>query len=90
MTSCFEAYTCTIQEQEIGTKDLIRRRNKKVGLDTANRCRLCKNQVEYMLHVIMSSCSRMSSRYYPPLRHDALPRYVCEIIWYETSRQMQN
>ena len=30
MSSHFEAYACTIQEQEIGTKDLISRRNKKL------------------------------------------------------------
>ena len=75
MSSHFEAYACAIQEQEIGTKDLISRRNKKVGVHTDNRCRLCKNQVEDMFHVI-SSCSRMSSRYYLPLRHDAIAKYV--------------
>ena len=77
MSSHFEAYACAIQEQEIGTKDLISRRNKKVGVHTDNRCRLCKNQVEDMFHVI-SSCSRMSSRYYLPLRHDAIAKYVYE------------
>ena len=46
ITSHFEAYACTIQEQEIGTKGLISRCNKKVGLHTNNSCRLCKNQVE--------------------------------------------
>ena len=77
MTSHFEAYACAIQEQEIGTKDLISRRNKKVGLRTDNRCRLCQNQVEDVFHII-SSCSRMSSRYYLPLRHDAIAKYVYE------------
>ena len=77
MTSHSEAYACAIQEQEIGTKDLISRRNKKVGLRTDNRCRLCQNQVEDVFHII-SSCSRMSSRYYLPLRHDAIAKYVYE------------
>ena len=45
MTSHFEASACAIQEQEIDTKDLISRRNNKVGVHTNNRCRLCKNQV---------------------------------------------
>ena len=77
MTSHFEAYACTIQEQEIGTKDLISRHNKKVGLHTDNRCRLCKNQLEDVLHII-SGCSRMSLCYYLPLRHDAIAKYVYE------------
>ena len=76
LTSRFEAYICTIHEQEIETKDLIRQRNKKVGLDTNNRCRLCNNQVEDMSHVVISSCSKMFSRYYLPLTNHALPRYV--------------
>ena len=77
MTSHFEAKACAIQEQEIGTKDFISRRKKKVGLHTNNRCRLCKNLVEDMFHII-SSCSRMSSRYYLPLRHDVIAKYVYE------------
>ena len=77
MTSHFEAYACAIQKQEIGTKDLISRRNKKVGVHTDNRCTLCKNQFEDVFHVI-SSCSKMSSRYYLPLRHDAIVKYVYE------------
>ena len=36
MTPHFEAYACAIQEQEIGTKDLISRRNKKFGVHTDN------------------------------------------------------
>ena len=50
---------------------------KKVGMDADDHCRLCKNQVEDMFHVI-SSCSRMSSRYSLPLIHNDLPRYVYE------------
>ena len=77
MTSHFEAYGRAIQEKEIGTKDLISLRNKKIGVHTDNRCRLSKNQVEDVFHII-SSCSRMSSRYYLPLRHDVIAKYVYE------------
>ena len=77
ITSHLEAYTCAIQEQEIGTKDLISRRNKNVGVPSNNCCRLCQNQIEDVFHII-SSCSRMSSRYYLPLRHDAIAKYVYE------------
>ena len=77
MTSQFEAYAWALQEQEIGTKDLISQHNKKVGVHADNCCRLCKNQVEDMFHII-SSCSRMSSGYYLPLRHDVISKYVYE------------
>ena len=76
MTSHFEAYACTIQEQEIGTKALTSRHNKKVGLHTDNCCRLCKNKLEDVLHI--SSCRRMSLYYYLPLRHDAIGKCVYE------------
>ena len=77
MTSHFGAYVCTIQEQEIGTKDLISWCNKKVGVYTGYHYRLCQNQVKDVLHII-SSCCRMSSCYYLPLKHDAIPKYVYE------------
>ena len=60
MTSYFEAYACAIQEQELGTKDLISQRNKKVGVHTNNHCGLCRIQVQDVFHII-SSCSRMST-----------------------------
>ena len=70
LTSHFEAYACAIREQEIVTKDLIFRRERKQGKQPANnnKCRLCKDQVEDITHVI-SSCGKLSSRYYLPLRH---------------------
>ena len=47
ITSHFEEYSCTIQEQEIGTKDLIYRRERKNNHHpkSDNKCRLCKSQV---------------------------------------------
>ena len=36
-----------------------------------------KNQVEDMFHVI-SSCIRIFPRYYLPLRHDAIKKYLYE------------
>ena len=47
----FEAYVCVITEQEKGTKDLLRRR-EKLDLQpskTANKCQLCKKEVEYVV-----------------------------------------
>ena len=79
MTLHFEAYACAITEQEIGSEDLIPRREKlhQQPSTTGNKCRLCKKEVEDVTH-ILSSCSKMSSRYYLPLRHDIIAKYVYE------------
>ena len=81
ITSHFEAYACAIQEGEIGTKDLIYRRDRKNNLPPKhdNKCRLCKIQVEDSTHVI-SSCKKMSSRYYLSMRHDIVAKHVYEQI----------
>ena len=48
INSHFEAYACAIEEQEIGTKDIIYRRQKLHNQQPINdnRCRLCKQHVE--------------------------------------------
>ena len=65
MTSHFEAYACAITEKEIGTNDLIHRLEKLHEQPSAkdNKCQLCKKEIEVVTHVL-SSCSKMSSRYY--------------------------
>ena len=59
------------QEQEISTKYLMNKRysdgnNIPQG---DNKCRLWKDAVEDVQHIV-SSCPLMSSRYYLPMRHD--------------------
>ena len=44
-----------------------------------NKGRLCKVHVEEVTHII-SSCSKMSSRYYLPVRHDVIAKYFYETI----------
>ena len=68
MTSHFEGYFHALYEQEINTKDLQYRREKKPGLQSKDnkKCRLCKVNVEDITHVI-SSCPNMITRYYLPL-----------------------
>ena len=68
MTSHFEAYACAITKKEIGTNDLIHRLEKLHEQPSAkhNKCQLCKKEIEDVTH-ILSSCSKMSSRYYIPL-----------------------
>ena len=77
ITSHFEGYAFAIHEQEINTKDLQYRRDIKSGKTPwqNNKCRLCNYCVEDITHVI-SSCSKMSSRYYLPLRHDVIAKTV--------------
>ena len=80
LTSHFEGYAFAINEQEINTKDLQYRRDKKSGNPTSNnKCRLCKYQVEDITHVI-SSCPKMSIRYYLPMRHDVIGKAVYESL----------
>ena len=78
LTSEFEAYLHAIQEQEISTKYLIRKREVDNGKEPTinNKCRLCKHKTEDIHHII-GSCEKMSSRYYLPLRHDV----VAKTIW---------
>ena len=76
ISSPFEAYTCAIHEQEISTKDLIYRRELKNNQQPTNdnKCRLCKVHVEDVTDII-SSCSKMSPRYYLPTRQDVIGKY---------------
>ena len=77
ITSHFEGYAFAIHEQEVNTKDLQYRRDIKSGKTPwqNNKCRLCNYCVEDITHVT-SSCSKMSSRYYLPLRHDVIAKTV--------------
>ena len=79
MASRFEAYACAITKQKIDLKYLIHRRVKMHQQRTAadNKCRLCKKPVQDVTHVL-SSFSKVSSRYYLLLRHDFIAKYVYE------------
>ena len=77
LTSQFESYALAIQQQEIYTKDLLHRRGNSNEIN--NRCRLCKSKVEDITHVI-SSCPKMSARYYLPLRHDIVAKATFNAI----------
>ena len=70
LTSHFEGYIAAIQEQEIPTKYLINKRARDAGKKPScdNKCRLCKTNVEDVIHII-SCCPFMSARYFLPMRH---------------------
>ena len=59
ITSEFEGYMFSVQEQEISTKYLINKRYHNIP-QCDNKCRLCKDAVEDVQHII-SSCPLMSS-----------------------------
>ena len=84
MTSHFESYALAIQQQEIGTKDLLYRRavrhnQPNGGNKMSNKCRLCKIKVEDIAHII-SGCPKMSARYYLPFRHDIVAKNMLNSI----------
>ena len=73
MTSHFEAYACAITEQQIGLKDLLHWWEKlhQQPSTTDNKCWLCKKELEDVTH-ILSSCSKISCRYYLLLKHNVI------------------
>ena len=75
ITSEFEGYMFSAQEQEINTKYLInkRYRNSNNIPQCDNKCRLCKDAVEDVQHII-SSCPLISSRYYLLMRNDIVAK----------------
>ena len=70
-----ENYLSAIQDQELPTKYLRNKRDRDSGKtpDCDNKCRLCTTNVEDLNHII-ASCSRMSTRYYLPFRHDEVAK----------------
>ena len=86
LSSHFEGYIQAIQEQEIKTKYLMRKRAIRSGKEVIvdDKCRLCRKHVEDISHVI-AGCERMATRFYLPLRHDEVARSLWNRI-----RQLNN
>ena len=65
----------SVKEQEISTKYHINKRYRDGNNipQCDNKCRLCKDAVEDVQHII-SSCPLMSSRYYLPMRYDIVAK----------------
>ena len=77
MKSHFEGYYSDIHDQELPTKHLKNKSGRDDGKQPtcSNKCRLCKTNKEDVGHKI-SECPNMFSRYYLPLRHDAVAKYL--------------
>ena len=90
LTSHFEGYIAAIQEQEIPTKYLINKRARDAGKKPPcdNKCRLCKTNFEYVIHII-SCCPFMSARYYLPMRHDMVAKTLYKNIIKKNTQKLK-
>ena len=80
-TSHVEGYICAIQEEEINTRGLQKRRAKDdVDGQTATnyRCRVCHQETETIQHVL-ACCDRLRISLYLPVRHNAV---VAAVIYH--------
>ena len=90
LTSHFEGYIAAIQEQEIPTKYLINKRARDAEKEprSDNKCRLCKTNVEDVIHII-SCCPFMSARYFLPMRHDMATKTLYKKIIRKTTQKLK-
>ena len=81
VSSHFEGYLNAIHDQETHTKFLINKRQCDSGQEPTynTKCRLCKNNVEDVNHII-SLCPETSVRFYLPIRHDIVAKTILKAI----------
>ena len=78
-TSHVEGYICAIQEEEINTRGLQKRRANDVDRQNTNyRCRVCHQDTETIQH-LLACCDRLRISMYLPVRHNA----VASVIYHE-------
>ena len=77
MASHFEGYFSVIHDQKVPVRCLKNKRDRDYGKQPIcnNKCRLCKTNIEVAVHKI-SGCPNMYSRYYFPVPHDAVAKYL--------------
>ena len=90
LTSHFERYVASIQEQKIPTKYLINKRARDAGKERpfGSKCRLCKTNAKDVIH-IKSCCPFMSARYYLPMRHDVVATTLYKEIIKKATRKLK-
>ena len=76
LTAEVENYMSVVQDQELPTQFLKNKRERDSGKNLCcnNKCRLCINNVEDIIHI--AGCPQMLSRYYLPLRCDEVAKTV--------------
>ena len=86
-SSHVEGYICAIQEEEIFTRALER---KRVTGSTINpNCRLCGCTKETIQHIV-ASCPRLSASMYLPIRHNKVAYVIYQYIADKYGMDMSN
>ena len=67
LSSHVEGYTVVLQEQEIATRSVIKRRTKDGNLPI--KCRVHEDRDETIFHVLCS-CPKLSANLYTTARHE--------------------
>ena len=84
----FRRLYSSLTRPEIPTKYLLNKRARDAGKEPPrdNKCRLCKTNVEDVIHII-SCCPFMSARYYLPMRHDMVAKTLYKEIIKRTTQK---
>ena len=79
LSSHIEGYLFAIDEQEVATKETIKRREKDPAKrrQIDSKCRLCRKNDETLKH-ILAACSEVSSSLHLSYRHDRMGKVVYE------------
>ena len=88
-TSHVEGYICAIQEEEINTRGLQKRRAKDDvdGRNTNFRCRVCHQETETIQH-ILACCDRLRIPLYLPVRHNAVASVLYHQLTMSNSKEI--
>ena len=70
-----EGYVMAVQEQEIRTRDLQKKREHPDDRTFNSNCRYCKTKTEDIFHII-AACSHLSASLYLPVRHDEVGKVL--------------
>ena len=80
-TSHIEGFICAIQEEEINTRGLQKRRDKENNQNINYKCRVCHQETETIQH-ILACCDRLRIPLYLPVRHNA----VASVLYYQLTK----
>ena len=81
-----EGYINAMQEQEIATKAIKKRRNKDQCMNS--KCQLCELQEETVLHVL-GACPSLSTNLYVSTRHDNVGQIIVEEVLKQENKDHQ-
>ena len=80
ITSHVEGYMCAIQEEEINTQELQKRRNRENENNVVQlKCRVCHLENESIQH-LLACCPRLSITMYLPVRHNAVAKVIYRML----------